>query len=349
MAIRRWWDHRVGEVYWLEITDRADIGANLMAPQSNDSGADYWGYSLIREVDAGDVIFHYDLNREAIVSWSRATAGFWEDEITWAAHGTSARSAARVPYRRPGWKKALVDSSTPLPEAVTYQQIQSHASNVLAVEAALKRELGEPLYLAFTRYRNGIRPSQGYLAKLPLDVTRLLPALAAGARLAQEFAPGPTDPAPGVHRSLGRSYREADEQMSISIREPMVPDPTTIDRGNQAHAVTQNALARYVANEGWRTLSPDVGDPDYDIAWWTNETLYVGEVKSLTATNEESQLRLALGQILRYAALLERSGNRVQPVIVGERQPSDSAWAELCARHGVILAWPGAFGLLFDA
>jgi hypothetical protein len=68
MAIRRWWNSRSEETYWLEITDRPDVGADLKAPQTKDDGREFWGYSLIKEVEAGDVIFHFDLRREAIVS-----------------------------------------------------------------------------------------------------------------------------------------------------------------------------------------------------------------------------------------------------------------------------------------
>jgi hypothetical protein len=51
-----------------------------------------------------------------------------------------------------------------------------------------------------------------------------------------------------------------------------------------------------------RTPRPD--EPQYDLAWLAGDTLYVAEVKSLTAANEERQLRLGLGQVLRYTHLL---------------------------------------------
>lgn len=42
MAINAWWDGDSTETFWMEITDRADLGANLHAPQSDGSGRDYW-------------------------------------------------------------------------------------------------------------------------------------------------------------------------------------------------------------------------------------------------------------------------------------------------------------------
>jgi hypothetical protein len=278
--------------------------------------------------------------------WSRAAAGYWDDDIIWAAHGTSARSAQRMPYQRRGWKKALTDVSTPLDAEVTYEEIQSQADNILAAESSLKQAFGEPLYLAFNRYRDGVRASQGYLGKLPVSVIELFPALIAARRLAQSLRPTSNDASPGVERSIGRQYREANEMFTTSSREPMVPDPAAIDRGNQAHPKIQNALARYVKALGWPVFSADVGDPDYDLVWLKADVLYLAEVKSLTTANEEGQLRLALGQVLRYAAQLRRAGRSVKAVIVTEREPSDQSWRALCSAHGVTLTWPGNFELL---
>ena len=56
MPINRWWDKAKGEIYWLEITGRDDMGADLKAPQRDDEGSDYWSYSLVTEVDDGDVV-----------------------------------------------------------------------------------------------------------------------------------------------------------------------------------------------------------------------------------------------------------------------------------------------------
>jgi len=76
---------------------------------------------------------------------------------------------------------------------------------------------------------------------------------------------------------------------------------------------------------------------------------FVAEVKSLTESNEEHQLRLGLGQVLRYQhALLDRF-HLVHAVLVVEREPGDSAWKRLCRSHDVRLLWPPDFtGLLED-
>ena len=48
----RWWQSKAGERYWLEATDREDIGADLKAPDAEASGRDNWRYTLFRVDDA---------------------------------------------------------------------------------------------------------------------------------------------------------------------------------------------------------------------------------------------------------------------------------------------------------
>ncbi len=116
MPIHRWWDQADQEAYWLEITGRPDIGADLKAPERDDAGSEYWSYSLVPEVGDGDIVFHYDRRRHAIVAWSRAAGEAWEDDIVWAARGTSARGSNTKPYKRPGWKLGLADHGAVSPE-----------------------------------------------------------------------------------------------------------------------------------------------------------------------------------------------------------------------------------------
>lgn len=54
-----WWTNDPRERYWLEITEREDLGANLKAPQANESGKPSWSDSLISEVRPVDVVLHY--------------------------------------------------------------------------------------------------------------------------------------------------------------------------------------------------------------------------------------------------------------------------------------------------
>lgn len=88
------------------------------------------------------------------------------------------------------------------------------------------------------------------------------------------------------------------------------------------------------------------GQPPYDLAWEHRGTTYVAVVKSITQANEEKQLRLGLGQVLRYEQLVEGSGKPVQAVLVPESEPSDPTWKSLCRDVDIVLVWPGVLALL---
>lgn len=143
-------------------------------------------------------------------------------------------------------------------------------------------------------------------------------------------------------RQVGSDYRPADENVGVAQRDPFSMDPVAVDRANRAHAATQNALAAFLGTLGIEPRSPAPDDPDADLLWERDGTVFVAEVKSITDSNEEKQLRLALGQVLRYRQLLAVAGHRAIAVLVAERAPAES-WQALCEELGVVLAWPGDF------
>jgi hypothetical protein len=155
---------------------------------------------------------------------------------------------------------------------------------------------------------------------------------------------GQAGPADGV----GAPYRSAIEDGPVAPRAPFTVDPVMVDRANQAHAATQNALAAFLREKGIEPRSPAIDDPDADLLWQVAGTVYVAEVKSITESNAEKQLRLGLGQILRYRQLLAAARHRVVAVLVTEREPPKS-WQALCDELGVVLTWPGAFDRVVGA
>jgi hypothetical protein len=145
------------------------------------------------------------------------------------------------------------------------------------------------------------------------------------------------------NNGLGAPYRPATEDLTLGERDPFSVDPEAIERGNRGHAATQNALAAFLRNRGIDPRSPASDEPGYDLGWTLESTTFICEVKSLTESNEEKQLRLGLGQVLRYRQLLGRIHPTVVAVMAVERAPSDEAWAQLCTELGVLLVWPGEF------
>lgn len=147
-------------------------------------------------------------------------------------------------------------------------------------------------------------------------------------------------------RELGQPYSNAGELRRSVRRDPFEVDPDVIDRGNQAHASTVDSLADFLRSRNIEPRIPDVGDPMFDLAWRQEGSVFVAEIKSVTAFNEEKQLRLGLGQLLRYRQELEKKGFKAVAVLVPEREPEEPGWIELCDALGVTLVWPGTFHAL---
>jgi hypothetical protein len=160
------------------------------------------------------------------------------------------------------------------------------------------------------------------------------------------YAPGQLQVEPS---RIGRSFRKADEEVVPLPAAPGFPDPDKTGRGARGHARTLNALAAHLESLGIQPLEADSHDPPFDLAWMIEGVLFVAEIKSLTKENEEHQLRYGLGQLLRYCDLLCQQAGRIVPVLVPEREPSDSRWDRLCRSRGFRLTFPPHFeGLSAD-
>lgn len=162
-------------------------------------------------------------------------------------------------------------------------------------------------------------------------------------------APPPRLPPPAPARG-GRPYVQpprGDAQpsprtgCSSSIRTCSTAAPTRI----RTCRICWRPLSR---PQGLEPLSPAADHPDFDAAWVDGDVAYVAEVKSLTAENEEKQLRLGLGQLLSCLYRLEWEAGEVRGVLAVEREPVAPYWVGLCAAHNVILTWPDEFPGLFD-
>lgn len=343
MKLNRWWASRPRERFWLEITDREDLSVDLNAPQRKDDDREFWGYSLIQEVQPGDIVLHYWKPRRGIVGYSRAVGEHWEDQVTWAAHGTSARDAGVSPYSRPGWRLGL-EHFTELSRPVTLEMLRENEARIREIRAQLEREVGGALYLPFELSpKRPLRMMQGYLAKFPAAAMYTIPELERVAGSSPRHPVAASD----ASLRLGVEYRSASIENAVSERDPFSVDPAIVERGIRGHAVTQNALADFVRKRGCDPRSPRPNEPPFDVAWELAGWTFVAEVKSLTEFNEEKQLRLGLGQVLRYRNLLTGRNRRVRAVLAVEHRPRDGGWIDLCKSVEVSLVWPGVFGRIF--
>src|SRR5205085_653813 len=117
------WYGNPNEIYWLEITDRPDIGIDLHCPQEDAAGHASPGYSLINEVNRNDIVFHYDRNARAIPSWSRAVGDVVERPTVWLSHRGETRRRVGVAVEQPGWYLDL-EGPFPLVSPVTLGELR---------------------------------------------------------------------------------------------------------------------------------------------------------------------------------------------------------------------------------
>jgi hypothetical protein len=153
---------------------------------------------------------------------------------------------------------------------------------------------------------------------------------------------------------FGSTYRRADEHPDLARSgENRGSDPDAAGRGLAAHNATQNAFADALELAGYTPQSPKAEEPDYDVGWQDKteggSIVWVGEVKSLTPTNEERQMRTALGQVLRYRQSLISAGHQVRAAVITEHEPSDPTWAALLDENDVALVFPGSFDTFISA
>jgi len=139
----------------------------------------------------------------------------------------------------------------------------------------------------------------------------------------------------------GGPYRRVDEQPGIEPSDPFERDPQILERSLASHNSLQNALADSASDRGYEPLSPLALDPEFDLAWrLPNGTLSLVEVKSATASNLEGQLRIGLGQLLRYGETLRARGETVCHILAVELKPTDQTWLDLFARLEIRLVTP---------
>lgn len=167
-----WWGDIPDERYWLEATDRDDIGTDLRAPLSDSGGRTNWRYALFRDANPGDVVFHYDGNAAAITSRSVIAGPPFEQPITWAARGSYARERGAVPVEVPGYAMPLRDHRK-LTKPVTLASLRADRIALDEIEKSLRKSHpGKPLYFPFELSNRPVRPMQGYAFKLPAAFVR---------------------------------------------------------------------------------------------------------------------------------------------------------------------------------
>ncbi|WP_406303812.1 EVE domain-containing protein [Streptomyces sp. NBC_00885] len=277
MAINKWWRHDPNERYWLEITNREDIGTNLLAPQANDRGEEYWSYALVREVRPGDLVLHWDKNHgPGVVGYSHVRREPFASTITWQSRGTYGRQrSASGP--EPAWEAPL-GGYRRLQRPVTQTRLREVEPTIRALRDRLTEAVAGPLYFPFALSdARPLRAAQGYLTKLPRELVEELPELR---ELRQTAISEPHEP-------------EAADLPPTSLPKPR----RSTGYGRQRDANRRQAVERYAMDlvlSHYRSLGyevEDVGDHSpWDVTARKNGTEVHVEVKGSTTTREAIDL-----------------------------------------------------------
>ncbi|KZM78448.1 protein NO VEIN domain-containing protein [Cellulosimicrobium sp. I38E] len=177
MAINEWWTTDVEQRFWMEITDRDDLGADLIAPMTDGSGRSYWGYELITYVQPGDVVLHWHktlADEPGIVGWSQATGAYEDTNISWQAHGTVGRAKGSL-KPRPAWRMPLLHY-TSLTRPVLISEVRRQERELRKALAELETQYPEGrLYFPFGfSDKRELRAQQTYFVKMPREVLQVL-------------------------------------------------------------------------------------------------------------------------------------------------------------------------------
>jgi hypothetical protein len=279
MTINEWWSGDPDQRFWMEITDRADLGSDLHAPQVDDVGRDYWSYSLVTAVRPGDVVLHWHkslLGSPGIVAYSTAVTGPVADEIVWNSQGARSRSQTTADPE-PAWRYVLSDF-TPFGAPIGQDVFRAVEPALREVKRSLEAQHRGALYFPFAfSDRRPVRAAQGYLVKFPVEIVRAVPMLA---RLAPGTPERSSVPRPSSseaatsarRRANGGSGYLADVRVRLAI---------------ERHAVEW--AMRYYAAQGYEV--EDVGAVcSYDVrAVSAGSELHI-EVKGSSGTAETVEL-----------------------------------------------------------
>lgn len=274
MPINRWWRNDPNERYWLEITNRDDIGADLLAPQVNDAGQEYWSYSLVREVRPGDLVLHWDKNHgPGVTGYSHVAGNPVASTITWQSRGTYGRQRASS-GPEPAWRAPLAGYRR-LKHPVTQARLRELEPRIRELYDNLATSVDGALYFPFAlSEKRALRAAQGYLTKLPRVVLEEVPELLELRQIGISAPHEVETPAPtSGRRATGNGY------------------------GRQGDPERRRAVERYAVDlvmERYRTLGYEVQDvgsrEPWDITAKSGDVELHIEVKGSTTSREAIDL-----------------------------------------------------------
>jgi hypothetical protein len=282
-STNRWWTNGPGESwdpserFWVEITDRDDLGADLRAPRYDRSGEENWRYTLLLDVRPGDVIYHYDKSEKAISARSVAESWAHDEMVVWAPRGTYGRQDES--QERLGISVEL-GGFEELSPAVPLQTIRHEVEPLQSTHQELEQRYSGSLYLPFSIRQSGeVRPNQAYLAKLPSTYLDLFPSLRSGS-LPDEESGSPSDRAGQADQDNSSSPRSGHSGQGYA---------SNAEEREAIEEASMQAARTHFENEGFEVEDRSATSP-YDLLCRRDEERLYVEVKGTTTDGESVHL-----------------------------------------------------------
>lgn len=316
MPINEWWSGDPSERYWLEITNRDNLGENLIAPQQNDAGREEWSYALVNYVRPGDIVLHWTkLGQRSIFGYSRVVTEPFQSSLEWQSRGSYGRT--RPPSREEDAWEASLEGYTELRSPATQDVLRALEPRIRTVRDELVDEHGSPIYFPFAiSDLRPLRASQAYLTKFPARLVELIPGLREVRQLAA------AEPGEEVSRSARQRTKDRTGRRASGY-------------GREHDAERRRAIERYAVEcvmNHYKDAGYDVEDVGdrrpWDITATKGERELHLEVKGSTV--ERDAIDVTEGEV-RHAEDLETT------LIVIDRIEMDS---QLRCRGGRWRHWP---------
>lgn len=227
MSLNTWWVAEPGQRYWMEITDRTDVGGPLLSPKLPSLT---WGYDLVSQVQPGDRVLHWStsLRPSRLVGWSVVAEHARVIPVyTWTPRHGDVRTT-------PGWSAAL-GGFHPFEKPVTAKQLRPLLDEIVAVDELLGARHHGGLYFPLTRYganrpkpRQELRAAEAYFVKFPLELFDVIPGIGAariegaldlaGVDVPEDYQPpSATAPLGRTTRAQDPAHRDAVERRSLDV------------------------------------------------------------------------------------------------------------------------------------
>lgn len=279
--VNEWWLEDRAERFWMETIRRPEHGDAIRAPLTKSNGGAWPYYELVGYVRDGDVVLHWDTNRQGLPS---AFVGMSVvDGAPYATDDVTYNDGAPT-----DGTEALLRNYVRLDVPLTLPELNARFDKLAGVRDATEVRSGTPAYFPFNIRNDGtVRAMQGgYLTKFPRALFTALPELADAVELVDSGGPETGD---GVTASGGG---------------PRIERRQAREAGYIADAVVRKAIedrAVQLATDHYSSLGYDVQDVgasrSYDLHLTypgSGEERHV-EVKG--STGDAAEVELTIGEV----------------------------------------------------